>query len=523
MSAFRPHVLASALLLALVPALAASESLRYSGSLTDAGEPANGAYALRLALYDAARGGHRIGREVTLPQVDVARGGFAVDADFGLPLVTLQQAWLQVEVAGAEGEFEPLGRRESLDAKALAGTACWSTSGNAGTLAGTDFLGTTDLQPLVLKANTAEAARFEYTAFSPNVVLGDEANFVSDGVYGATVGGGGNATGGSDASGPNRVMSHYATISGGADNAIGLVQLGAPQNPNVGSHAAIAGGEDNRATGRWAFVAGGTGNRANADNSIAAGQFALVRGPQDGAAPVVGDSGSFVWADDQGLDFATTGPAQFLVRSSGGVALNGTPPRRSRDLTVWGNGSADNNVDIHLRPKDSTFGYGLAVTGSSQADTTFLLLHTNGDAISTERLRVAANGDFAVTGNAFKPGGGSWAVSSDARLKKHVEPLGGALERLLSLRGVSYEYRSPDALRPAGTHHGFVAQEVQKVFPRWVATDDAGYLTVAPQGFEALAVEALRELAEENALLREELEQIKRLLHTAPAARRQER
>lgn len=36
----------------------------------------------------------------------------------------------------------------------------WTTSGNAGTLAGTDFIGTTDAQDLVVKTNSTEVARF---------------------------------------------------------------------------------------------------------------------------------------------------------------------------------------------------------------------------------------------------------------------------------------------------------------------------------------------------------------------------
>src|SRR5215213_6170663 len=40
------------------------------------------------------------------------------------------------------------------------------------------------------------------------------------------------------------------------------------------------------------------------------------------------------------------------------------------------------------------------------------------------------NGDLDVTGAARKPGGGSWSVLSDVRLKKNVKPLKGALDKL---------------------------------------------------------------------------------------------
>lgn len=45
---------------------------------------------------------------------------------------------------------------------------------------------------------------------------------------------------------------------------------------------------------------------------------------------------------------------------------------------------------------------------------------------------------------------------------------------------------------------GFVAQDVEPIFPRWVSTGDDGYKAITITGFEALTVEALRELREEK-------------------------
>jgi hypothetical protein len=87
----------------------------------------------------------------------------------------------------------------------------------------------------------------------------------------------------------------------------------------------------------------------------------------------------------------------------------------------------------------------------------------------------------------------------------------------MELRGVTFRYTDPDeAGRPAGIHNGLIAQEVQQAFPQWVGTDSDGNLTVGSQGFEAIVVEALRDLrtekdveiealALENAQLRERL------------------
>ena len=103
-----------------------------------------------------------------------------------------------------------------------------------------------------------------------------------------------------------------------------------------------------------------------------------------------------------------------------------------------------------------------------------------------------------VTGNSSKNTGTLWAVASDARLKKNVEGLSGALEKLLRLRGVQFEWIQPKAMGVrAGKHTGMVADEVEKVFPEWVQTGPQGYKMLHIQGYEALVLEALRDLKNE--------------------------
>ena len=70
-------------------------------------------------------------------------------------------------------------------------TQFWKTDGNSGTMPGTHFLGTSDSQALELKVNGARALRLEPNATGPNVIGGASVNYVSAGVVGATIGGGG--------------------------------------------------------------------------------------------------------------------------------------------------------------------------------------------------------------------------------------------------------------------------------------------------------------------------------------------
>ena len=115
-----------------------------------------------------------------------------------------------------------------------------------------------------------------------------------------------------------------------------------------------------------------------------------------------------------------------------------------------------------------------------------------------EKFKVDSEGTLSIHGNAFKPGGGSWAVLSDRRAKTSIRPLSGALNQVLRLRGVSYEYTNPSAFHElSGRQIGMVAQDVEAVFPSWVDTGEDGYKRLTFRGFEALTVEALRELDEQ--------------------------
>jgi hypothetical protein len=531
----------SFLLAALLPLAAGAEPLRYAGSLTDAGQPAEGRYLLRVSVHDAPSEGRRVGPEITLPDVEVHDGRFETEFELGVPLSKLSAHWLQLEVAAADGRFEPLAQREPLDPKALAAVACWNTAGNAGTDPLTDFLGTTDARMLTLRAGNRVALRLTPDFNGPSVIGGHPTNAVSGGGIAQTIAGGFDnaiaSTAGQSSIGGgagNRVNDGAATISGGTGNTV------------LATWGVVAGGNNNIA-GFSAVVPGGQGNVAGGSFSFAAGTLAKVRGETQigtvaGTGTPDGDTGTFAWGDQStNTPWVSTGSNQFLVRAAGGVGVNTNAPKaalhvRSGAAALAAYTPDPGSVLVTEKASGNSF---VTIMGSAQRGLMFgepaaiadggiyydsaasnaMELRTNGN---VTRLTIAANGDLTATAQAFKPGGGSWAVSSDARLKRDVAPLDGALGRLLALRGVRYTYRDPDpARRPAGEHAGFIAQEVQRVFPRWVSTDADGYMAVAPQGFEALTVEALRELAEENAVIAAENAQL-RAAH-ASLARRLER
>lgn len=117
-------------------------------------------------------------------------------------------------------------------------------------------------------------------------------------------------------------------------------------------------------------------------------------------------------------------------------------------------------------------------------------------------------GKFFVEGTAAKTTAGAWAGPSDARLKTDIQPLTGALEKMLALRGVTFQWKDPEKMgdMPGRHHMGMVGQEVEKVFPDWIEKNPEGIRILAVEGFEGLTAEAFKELKQQNDQLRDRLD-----------------
>jgi hypothetical protein len=195
------------------------------------------------------------------------------------------------------------------------------------------------------------------------------------------------------------------------------------------------------------------------------------------------------------------------------------------NMTLDSNGYALNTSNVNIDANTSLEISSDAVLSLSSAGTltlTAALASINGNQF--DGVNVILNDNLLATSNAFKPGGGPWAVLSDARQKKNIAPLHGSLSTLLSLRPVTYEYTdASQRMYVPGTQTGFVAQEVQKVLPSWIDESPDGTLMLTPRGFEAMVVDAMQELSQrhaqeietlhrENEELRARLERLERLL-----------
>jgi hypothetical protein len=86
-----------------------------------------------------------------------------------------------------------------------------------------------------------------------------------------------------------------------------------------------------------------------------------------------------------------------------------------------------------------------------------------------------------------------------------------ATEKIAKLRGVTWEWREDapaDAKEQPGM--GVIAQEVEKVFPELVTTDEQGRKKVEYEGLIAPLIEAVKELDERVRSLEADIAALKR-------------
>jgi hypothetical protein len=97
--------------------------------------------------------------------------------------------------------------------------------------------------------------------------------------------------------------------------------------------------------------------------------------------------------------------------------------------------------------------------------------------------------------NGYKPGGGVWADSSYRHMKRNIQAIDDSLGLLLAQHGRCYEWEEETrAVLLPGPRYGLIEDEV--TLPQWRVPQDDGGVAIAANGFEALCIEALRQIVQ---------------------------
>jgi hypothetical protein len=105
-----------------------------------------------------------------------------------------------------------------------------------------------------------------------------------------------------------------------------------------------------------------------------------------------------------------------------------------------------------------------------------------------------ANGNGAIAGNGDSQA--TFVTASDARLKKNIQELPSQLANIMALRPVEFDY-----IASGGHQIGFIAQEVQEVYPDLVSEDDEGFLNLA--GLDKNSSRLIKAIQEQQAIITE--------------------
>jgi hypothetical protein len=156
---------------------------------------------------------------------------------------------------------------------------------------------------------------------------------------------------------------------------------------------------------------------------------------------------------------------------------------------------------------------GTASTGAS------VKFFTGGTSNTNERMRIDATGNvgigttapsykFQVKINGSNEGHvtttGTWSSSSDVRLKKNIIPVANALEYIMSLNPVRFDMKNEEDSK-TGNHFGFIAQEMEKVLPELVGTDNEGMKSIEYATLTSVLAGAVKEQQNEIIDLKERL------------------
>ncbi len=107
-------------------------------------------------------------------------------------------------------------------------------------------------------------------------------------------------------------------------------------------------------------------------------------------------------------------------------------------------------------------------------------------------------------------------LPSDRRYKKDIEPVAGseALQGLMQLKPASYEYdwlKFPLLNAVTGRTNGFMAQDLETVFPEVVVKDAAGYRSVNYAALVPVLTAAIQEQQKKIAALEKQMNGLKRV------------
>lgn len=270
----------------------------------------------------------------------------------------------------------------------------------------------------------------------------------------------------------------------------------------------------------WQLHVKGTSNAVvQIEGASSAGSFVNFGDPSDTGVGQIGYDHTSNY-----MRFKTNDTERMRIDSSGNVGIGRTDPADgkfgdgSSAFVTSGNATTIGSTHFATNSDDSSF-IGMW-SGHSSANPALAVKNTkaltfgnwsalNGSGGFTERMRIDSSGNLLVgtTSGSDKVtvngdvSATNFNTTSDATLKTNVETLSGALNAVMSMRGVSFDW-----IENGNSEVGVIAQEVEEVIPDLVNTNEQGIKSVKYGNMVAVLIEAVKEQQKQIEYLKQQLE-----------------
>ena len=261
----------------------------------------------------------------------------------------------------------------------------------------------------------------------------------------------------------------------------------------------------------------------NTDVSVSAANFkSRLAGGYAGNAAQIGDSGDTITIPgDLVVTGTTTTNNVETVSTSNGVVFEGNAADDNEITLLAATVSADRTItlpnasgtvaltsNIITNNNQITNGEGYISSFDITAQTDSKYLRSNANDTATGIISITnstastskTTGALKVTGGvgisgALNVGGDIVAfASSDERLKDNIELISNPIEKVQSLKGVTWDWNSnADELQQSLPNVGVIAQDVEKILPQLVTDRDNGFKGVDYAKLTGLLIEAIKD------------------------------
>jgi len=241
----------------------------------------------------------------------------------------------------------------------------------------------------------------------------------------------------------------------------------------------------------------GDGDKIFLTNSLTGSRIAHSTGWQIDLKAGPGNSGTTgevsIWTTEGNVY-----KEQVTVESDGDLEMRDNHFRSVRAIhgSDWDDdtGGSDDKYRLLYRDGAHMFYNGGVVVGnygngtwSDLSDGTLIVEGNTGMGTTNPTYKLHVNGRLKTTGI---------NETSDARLKKDIEPIDRALDKVLEMDGVTYNWRVdefPDQKLSDDRQHGLIAQELEKIIPELVLTDKEGWKSIEYTHLVPVLIEAIKE------------------------------